>query len=483
MTGNVGGTGGVNQSTGSAGGEVGGNGNPSVSLGDSAGNGGGGGGYVGGHGSHANGATDCSAGGGGGGGTSYALNGSGATYGTTRSGGAVSLAFYGFVGTAPAVTTQPTDTTVNDGQTATFSAAASGNPTPGVQWQVSADSGTTWTNILGANATTLSLPVTVADTGKQVRAVFANSIGTATTSAANLTVDIGPAVTTQPTDQLIITGQSVSFTAGATGNPAPTVQWQVSTDGGTTFADVDATAFPDVTGATSDTMTFTTADGQSGDIFQAVYTNSVSSATSSPATLTLETPPSVTTDPTSGSVIVSHGSVVFTAAGTGNPTPTIQWQVSTNGGTTWANVSGGTKASLTVAPYSLAQSGWQYHAVFTNAAGTATSAAATLTVLPIPPLVITTASLPDGVTFNKLTKKLYSATLAAQWGNQPYFWYVIAGSLPPGLKVNKGTGVISGKAAMMGTYTFTVKVLDAKGPAPLHLQNSATKTFSITIGS
>ncbi len=51
-------------------------------------------------------------------------------------------------GTAPAITTQPVDQTATAGQITAFTAAASGTPTPTVQWQVSTDGGNTFTNIL-----------------------------------------------------------------------------------------------------------------------------------------------------------------------------------------------------------------------------------------------------------------------------------------------------------------------------------------------
>ncbi len=97
---------------------------------------------------------------------------------------------FAFVGTpvVPSITLQPTNQTVNAGQTATFSAAASGDPAPTVQWRVSTDGGATWANIPGVTSTTLSFTATSADNGKQYRAVFTNVAGTATTTAATLTV-------------------------------------------------------------------------------------------------------------------------------------------------------------------------------------------------------------------------------------------------------------------------------------------------------
>src|SRR5581483_3867438 len=47
----------------------------------------------------------------------------------------------------PTVTTKPVDQTVTAGQTATFSAAATSFPTATVQWQVSSDGGSSWSDI------------------------------------------------------------------------------------------------------------------------------------------------------------------------------------------------------------------------------------------------------------------------------------------------------------------------------------------------
>ena len=470
-SGDVGGAGGVNDSSGSPSGTPGGPGSDTVSLGDSAGNGGGGGGYVGGLGSTATAGVDCGAGGGGGAGSSWSLNGSSPTFATSSAGGSVSLTFYGFVGTTPAVTASPVATTVDAGQTATFTAAGSGNPVPEVQWEVSTDGGTTFTPIVGANSATLDVAAVAGDDGNQYEAVFANSIGSATTSSATLSVDTSPTVTTDPTDVLVDVGQTATFTAAASGNPAPTVQWQVSTDGGTTFADVP--------GANSDTLDLTTSPGESGDEYQAVFTNSVGSATSTAATLTLDTLPVVGTDPANASVITGHPAT-FTASATGTPAPTVQWQESTDGGTTFTAVSGATGTTYTVTP-SLSQNGEQVRAVFTNVVGSVDTTAATLTVLPVPPLSITTTSLPAGSVYSSTHKVKYAATLTATWGNPPYSWSVVGGSLPPGLKLSKSKGTISGKASFAGTYTFTVQVLDKKGPAPLHHQDSATAVLSITI--
>lgn len=95
--------------------------------------------------------------------------------------------------------------------------------------------------------------------------------------------DVAPAITTQPASQTVLAGASVSFSAAASGTPDPTVQWQVSTNGGTSFSDV--------AGATSATYGFTSSASDNGKQYRAVFTNVAGSATSNAATLTVSTPP------------------------------------------------------------------------------------------------------------------------------------------------------------------------------------------------
>jgi hypothetical protein len=274
---------------------------------------------------------------------------------------------------APSVTTSPKSATVNAGQTATFTAAASGNPPPTVQWQVSTDGGKTFTNISGATSTTLTVPSTAAaQNGNVHHAVFTNNVSSATTASATLTVRYAPVVSGNPTSQTVTAGQPATFTAAASGNPAPTVQWQVSTNGGTSFSNIS--------GATSLTLTLAnTTAGQNGYLYRAAFHNSIGAATTMAASLTVQAAPAVTKNP--ASLTASTGAnVTLTAAATSNTPLTVQWQVSTDGGKSYASISGATRAPLTLNGLTSAQSGYRYRAVFTNSVGSATTAAAVLTV-------------------------------------------------------------------------------------------------------
>ena len=89
-------------------------------------------------------------------------------------------------------------------------------------------------------------------------------------------------------------------------------------------------------------------------------------------TLTPATAPAFTTQPASQTVTVGTAAT-FTAAASGTPVPTYQWK---KDGTT---ISGATSASYNIASTAMTDAG-SYTVVATNAAGSVTSAAATLTV-------------------------------------------------------------------------------------------------------
>ncbi|MDQ1422388.1 MAG: large repetitive protein, partial [Acidimicrobiaceae bacterium] len=66
----------------------------------------------------------------------------------------------------------------------------------------------------------------------------------------------------------------------------------------------------------------------------------------------------------------------------------------------------------------------------------------------------------------------YSTTLDVTGGTTPYSWSIVAGSLPPGLVLNAGTGVVAGTPTTAGSSSFTASVIDA---------NSQTATKAVTL--
>lgn len=221
---------------------------------------------------------------------------------------------FSLVLTAPPLdTADPVDVNATSGDNATFVAHAAGYPAPTVQWQKTTD-GITFNNIDGATADSLALPnVTTADNHTFYQAVFTSSAGSVTSNQAMLTVSANtPTVTTQPADKSVVAGTDATFTAAATSDPASTVQWETSTDGGNTFVEIP--------GATTGSYTVSAPSLDSnGNQYRAVFTNDGGSATTNAATLTV-----------TGRVPSAPGH--FAAHQTGLGQVTVSWTASTDAG-------------------------------------------------------------------------------------------------------------------------------------------------------
>jgi Putative Ig domain len=106
----------------------------------------------------------------------------------------------------------------------------------------------------------------------------------------------------------------------------------------------------------------------------------------------------------------------------------------------------------------------------TNANWSAVVATFSAGVVIVPPVTITTTTLPNGS-----QNVAYNTTLAATGGTTPYTWSIVApGTLPTGLSLNSGSGVISGTPTVAGTTNFTVRVTDAT-------LATATQALSLTV--
>lgn len=81
------------------------------------------------------------------------------------------------------------------------------------------------------------------------------------------------------------------------------------------------------------------------------------------------------------------------------------------------------------------------------------------------------------VAFRSTRCASYSATLQSSGGATPVTWSITAGSLPSGLSLVPGTGVISGTPATASTSNFTVQAMDSTSPTP----QTATQALSITV--
>jgi hypothetical protein len=346
----------------------------------------------------------------------------------------------------PTVTADPANATVYATQTVTFTAAASGLPAPVVHWQVSSDGGKTFSTIVGATSENYSFIAQPVVDGNEYQAIFTNQDGSATTTAAMLTVYYSPIIVGQPTSEEVAPGTVIAFNAAAVSNPPVTsVQWQLSTDGGQTFTNFS--------GATGMAYSIPAQTSDNNDLYRAVFTNRIGTATTNAARLTVQPAPVVTMQPTSQAV-VAGAVVTFTAAAAGSAPVSVQWQVSTDAGMTFSPLGGATSDVLAFTA-SVADNGNEYEAEFTNAFGATTSEPATLHVSGGPSGSINTDT----------------PTLA---------WTPVAGADHYYLKVSDGNSTVLTVAKVTATtyaltaaqaltpghsYTWTVTPLSASGKA------------------
>ena len=347
---------------------------------------------------------------------------------------------------APSIDTQPSSQTVNAGQAATFQVTASGTAPLGYQWQKNGS------NISGANSSSYTTPVTSsADNGAVFTVNVSNSAGTAASTNATLTVNIGPSITTQPAaSQTVTAGQTVSFGVVASGTAPLSYQWKKNGS--------------NIAGATSSTYTTPAmAVADSGAVFTVEISNMAGTVSSNSATVTVNpvaVAPAITAQP--GSVSVTAGqTATFSVTASGTAPLSYQWK---KGG---SNIPGATSSSYTTPATSSGDNGVLFTVIVSNSAGTATSSNATLTVNVIP------------------TISTHPASQTVTAGQTVSFGVVATGTAPLSYQWRKNGSNISGATSSSYTTpatviadsgaTFTVVIANTAGSVT---SNSATLTVN-----
>ena len=346
---------------------------------------------------------------------------------------------------APTITTQPSDVTQTSGQPAQFTVAAtSAQGTLTYQWEVSTNSGSTWANVSGATSATYSIATVLPADAGLYRAKVTNTVTGADPSSdvtysnsATLTVNVPPSITGQPSGQTVNAGSAATFTVTASGTGTLTYQWQTRANSGASWANVGTNSASYTTG------TLTSSDD--GAQYQVIVTNAYGTVTSNAATLTVNSPPSITGQP-SGQTVNAGSSATFTVTASGTGTLTYQWQSRPASGGSWANVSGGTGAtspSYTTGALTSSNDGAQYQVVVTNAYGSVTSTAVAVTVNSPPSIT----GQPSGQTVNAGSSATFTV-MASGTGTLSYQWQSLATSSGA-----SWTAVTDGSGANTAAYT------------------------------
>lgn len=204
--------------------------------------------------------------------------------------------------------------------------------------------------------------------------------GSNTTAISASIAILNALTTTAPANQTVDIGQTAVFSTSTSGGLSPyTYQWQISTDSGTTFNNI--------IGANNSSYTTPALNPvDSGNLYRVIVTDAVPQSVTSSAAIVSVNAALVTSSPTSITSNPVGQNATFTTTTTGGQTPYFyQWQVSTDSGVTFNNVStgtGGTTQTYTTAGLTLVDSGNQYRVIVTDTfSEQVTSNAATVTVL------------------------------------------------------------------------------------------------------
>jgi hypothetical protein len=285
--------------------------------------------------------------------------------------------------------TQPASVTVNPGQPVSFTVVPAGTPPFTYQWRKNG------TAISGATASTFAFGAALGTDSGNYDVLVTNIVGTGTSAVATLVVNTPVAITAQPASVAVNPGATASLSVTATGARPITYQWHNGSG--------------PIAGGTAAVLEIPNVQTSDAGPYHVVVTNPLSSVTSSTATLALNSPVNITTQPASLTVGL-NGLAVLTVAATGTTPITYQWRKD------GVPISGATRSTLSITS-AKATDDATYDVLVTNPVGTVTSAPAVLTVNT--PAVITTP--PAALTVNPGASATFSvvatgtAPLSYQW--------------------------------------------------------------------
>lgn len=360
-------------------------------------------------------------------------------------------------GCSPTITGQPASAIVCVGTLVNYIVTATGAPLT-YQWQISIDGGTSFNDIIGATSANYSFTATAVQNGYQYRCIVTGTCApaTATSNAATLTITAAPNIVLPPANATICAGGNTGFSVTATGGSL-TYQWQVSTNGGSSYSNItNAGVYSGVTAASMNITGAATA--MNSYQYRCLVTGACApAATTTAAVLTVNTPVTISSQPTNKILCPgTNGSFSITAVGT---SPAYQWQLSTNGGATFNNLgntavyAGTTTATLTITGATTGMNTYQYRCVVTGPAGcgNVNSGNALLSVFPLPTVSISAA--PYQKLFPGLSTLLTATAIPA---NVTYAWFrnnnLVTGNTGNTLNVN-----------VEGLGDYRVTITDANG--------------------
>jgi len=272
----------------------------------------------------------------------------------------------------PAITKQPANASAKPGATVSFTVSATGTGALSYQWQFNGVNLANGSGISGATTDSLSIKnIAAADAGSY-SVIVSDSSSSVSSATATLTISGPPSITTQPKNEVVAVHSSAHFTVEAAGTAPLSYRWKRN---GASLSDNST-----YSGTATATLTIASAQIAEAGSYTVVVTDAAGSVTSAKATLTVDTPPSITTQPASRTV-AAKATATFSVKVTGTAPLSYHWR---ENGTNLVNgdgISGATGSTLTITKVESSNAG-TYSVVVTNLVGSVTSSSVVLTVSP-----------------------------------------------------------------------------------------------------
>ena len=269
---------------------------------------------------------------------------------------------------------------------------------------------------------------------------------TKTTAISFVVPVLAATIITQPVTQIICAPNNVSFSVAASGLGL-TYQWQVSTNGGTSYTDIP--------GANAAMYAFATSSTQNNNRYRVNVFSTCSPtipAVSNSIVLTVNSPATITRQPLAQSGCALENYSFSVTATSGTNVPGFQWQVSTDGGISFTNIQGEINASLSINNAAINLNGNIYRVVVSsNGCNSVISNAVSLRVSNKPAVVLT---LPATSSTNPSVNTMIYATISPANANILYSWKRNGIILP--ITVSSLTIAVDDEAAYEVTITDIV---------------------------
>ncbi len=222
------------------------------------------------------------------------------------------------------IASQPVSQTVKAGEYATFTVDVAGATS--YQWQYLNSITEKWVNLNGETSPTLRVMGKIDNVNTKYRCLLSNDlISNFSSDEVWLHVEASITIDSQPSSSTIFAGDSAVLSVSASGIVG-SYQWQKF--------DEASNSWVDISGATSATLTLTSADSDDVGQYRCVISNDGMSVTTASAYLSVFSSPKI-----SGSADAACAGQPFTMSVEAYSGASYLWQTSTDGGSTWSDMS------------------------------------------------------------------------------------------------------------------------------------------------